>query len=498
MPLINFSGLASGIDSEALIEATSEATRAARVTPLETEVTELTETNSALAELATLLDAVKDAADTFRTVNGGGIAKIGASADETIVSAVASDSAALGTYDISVDQLASNALFSFAERTSDTNANVITTPGESGAISITYGLGDEEKTISVDADENTSWTELTGALNAAALDEGMNITASLVNVGTSSSPSYALFINGNEIGLDKGTLTVDTDATHSTNGGTNSALGTYLDDTTATLNQATNAQFQLSGITGTIERTSNTVNDLITGVTFNLQDTSTGSTTVKIEVDSATTESRVQEIVDAYNELVAFVNENNLITRQENGEEVTNIFSPLASTRVDDNSITAIRNAMISSSYDADGDDADLSDENAIRIFADLGIITDGNIADGTLIFETDDANLGFSFQEALALEPDSVEQILANFADRIASTAGTIDQFTGFNRIIDVSERGNEDLIRDLNDRISRAEDSIAQTEASLRARFARLEALTADLQNQQQALTSALAGLG
>ena len=58
MPLINFSGLASGIDSESLIEATVEARRSTRVEPKEKEVTELEGANTALQELTTLLQII--------------------------------------------------------------------------------------------------------------------------------------------------------------------------------------------------------------------------------------------------------------------------------------------------------------------------------------------------------------------------------------------------------------------------------------------------------
>ncbi len=502
MPLINFSGLASGIDSEALIEATSEAARAARVTPLEEQVTELTETNTALDELTTLLNEVKTAASTFSSLNGGGVAKSAVSSDETSVSAIASNSASTGTYELTVNQLASNAIYSFNERTTNPNADIITVPGESGAIEITYGTGSYEKTISVDVDENMSWNELAAAINTEALTSGMSISSSIVNVGTESSPSYALFINGKEQGTEKGTISVDTTVSNSTpNPPNDDLLVNYLDSTAGTISQALDAEFTMTGIAGTITRSSNTINDLIPGVTLNLEGVSGGAVTVNVGVDAATTESRVQEFIDKYNELVEFINENNLVTREEDGSEVTNIFAPLASTRVDDNALTSIRSVMSGTVYDIDGEgaaDTDPLNENSVRIFADLGIITDRDAIDGSLKFVTADATIGSDFQTAIEEEPDSVAALLSRFADTVTATAGTIDQFTGFNRLIDVTERGNSELISDINDRIARAEESIARNEQTLRARFARLESVVSGLQNQQQALTSALAGLG
>ena len=56
MALINFAGLASGIDSNALIDATVEAQKQARVKPNEQKVSDLEETNSAYDELKTKMN----------------------------------------------------------------------------------------------------------------------------------------------------------------------------------------------------------------------------------------------------------------------------------------------------------------------------------------------------------------------------------------------------------------------------------------------------------
>ena len=92
MPLINFSGLASGIDSEALIEAISEAARA-RYATQEQKVADLTNTNDALEELTTKAENVRDLLQKFREINGGGLVKEATSTDQTIATASASSTA---------------------------------------------------------------------------------------------------------------------------------------------------------------------------------------------------------------------------------------------------------------------------------------------------------------------------------------------------------------------------------------------------------------------
>jgi flagellar capping protein FliD len=86
----------------------------------------------------------------------------------------------------------------------------------------------------------------------------------------------------------------------------------------------------------------------------------------------------------------------------------------------------------------------------------------------------------------------------LSDFADAAATTGGTIDLYTRFNGLLDLTVNNNKDAISDLNSRIQEVERQIARQEEALKARYARLEGLMSKLQQQQSSLTSALSGLG
>ncbi|MCO6432366.1 MAG: flagellar filament capping protein FliD, partial [Deltaproteobacteria bacterium] len=302
-------------------------------------------------------------------------------------------------------------------------------------------------------------------------------TASMVEV---SPGSYAIVVSSNFEGTAKGSIYVPPGPPPTTPAvdvaPAISALPMFASETSSA---ATDAQFTISGIAGTITRSSNTVSDVIDGLTLNLQ--GIGASTITIKEDVAGSTAKVQDIVDAFNDIVAFVNENNLITREEDGENVNNVFSPLSSSRVDDNAVTAIKSAISGSTYTSGG---------LVRIFADLGVTTE---RDGTLKFDTD------KFAEALGSEATSVNEILMNFGDLAGTVQGlAIYQFTRANGLIDVTVNGNKSLITNLNERIAQAESQILKQEEIMRARFSRLEGLIGNLQNQQSALTSALSGLG
>ncbi len=490
MPTINFAGIASGIDSNSLIDAISKSTRAARVTPNETKATELTETNSVFEDLKTKLLKLQDLTYNFSTLGGGILSKLATSSDETTLTASASSSATNGSYEVTVSSKAKNHTYSFDQAFAGTSDSFGTFTGSSPNDDLTFviGEGSFEKTITLTLDSGATLSSVVAAFNAKVDELAPGYaTASVINVGTSAVPSYRMVVNTNNQGTEKGSIT-------SVTTGGNLLVSTASSSESV----ATNAIFEMTGVTGTITRSSNAISDVIAGLTFNIQ-SSSGTATITVEDDVAKTQATIQEFVDTYNEIVLFINENNEIRREEDGEDVQNIFSPLSKSRTDDNFLTTFRNAMSLSRNQNVTNNVNI----AVNTLADLGFQTN---RDGTIEFITDDI-IQPSFKKAMAADSSLVNSILTRLGDLVGTTAGipsllngggVIAQYVRANGLIDTSVTGNKTLITNLNDRIAQAEALIARQEEQLRARFARLESLTGKLQGQQQALTSALAGLG
>lgn len=477
MPLINFAGIASGIDSTSLIQATSNAARQARVKPFEKKVTELEETNSAFDELKKKLQDIQSLSLPFTTLAGGALSKLANSGDETVVTGSASNSATNSTYTVTVNQLAKNATLSWNVSPSNiyrSTSDILNSGISNGApeadrtVSVTTGTGSFAETVDVVLTDTTTLSEFVEMYNGSATKS----TASLVNVGTPSDPSYIVAINSLEEGTDEGTIQDPVVGSELAN-----PPGAF--QFSFTRSQAVDASINVSGIADPIVRSSNKISDVIPGVTFDIHKVG-GPATISVVDDVSATTAKVQDFVDAYNKLVEFLADNNRVSREEDGADVENIFSPLAKTRTDDNALSALRSAISGSTY---------SGGSIVRIFADLGITTE---RDGTLKFDAD------QFQSAVDSEPNSVNEVLKSFGNTVAITNGVIDQYVRFNGLVDLSINGNKDQIDDMNDRIAQAEASILRQEESMRMRFARLESLTGRLQSQQSALTSALASLG
>jgi flagellar hook-associated protein 2 len=462
----SFSGIASGIDTQALIDATINAQRQTRIKPTQDRVNELTETNTSLEDLSTKLNTLKDKLTPFTTLSGGGVNKTGTSSKESVVSSSATSAATNASYTVTVNSLASNHTYSFDQSYSSTSAAIQSdlTGAESAAdrtITFTIGSGSEQETVSVEvSDGSYSIQGFVDAFNTAS----NKARASLVNLGTSASPSYKIVISSLYEGTEKGTIA-------------RSSLGAELTNlTNYSESAASDASLNIDGI-GSITRASNSISDVIPGVTLTLN--SNGSSVVKISEDIPSTVTRVQDFIDSYNDLVRFISENNKISEEQQGREIINVFSPLAKSRLDDNIIFALRSEL-SKVVAAGG--------SSVRVFADLGITTE---RDGTLRFDTT------KLQEALASEVSSVGKVFSTFADATATTAGIINQYTRFNGLLDISINANRTSIDTLNERIAQAEAQIQKQEEQLKARYARLESTMGRLQNQRSSLTAALAGL-
>jgi flagellar hook-associated protein 2 len=450
-PAISFAGLASGIDTNGLIDATSEAARTTRVKPYQKKVTELEETNSAIDDLSSKFDSLRDLLEQFNSVAGGGVSKSATSSKESAFTATATNAASNGSYSLTVTQVAKGGTYSFGSGYTS-NTQVLGASAEN----VNFTIGTETFNVAVTA--ATTLTDFVTAFNnASSLAE-----ATVVNIGDGTPNDYRVVISSIYEGTEKGLITKNSGGAWMTSVATDAAL---------------DAQFSITGI-GTVTRATNSIADVIPGVTVSLVSTGTG--TLKVSEDAATTSSKVQEFIDQFNDITTFIQENNLISRQETSNSVTNVFAPLASTRTDDSALAAIKSVLSSTNA---------SSGSSIRIFADLGITTE---RDGTLKFDTT------KFSTAVAKEPSSVSTILQTFADTTTLTGGTIDVYTRFNGMFDMVTNSNKTQITNLNTRISEAEKSIERQADDMRARFARLESLMGRLQQQQQSLSSALSGLG
>lgn len=229
--------------------------------------------------------------------------------DTTIFSATAGSTAVAGTYSLAVTALAQSQKLVAAGQTSSTAAigdgtstvvtfdfgtisgGTLTNGVYSGA---SFASGGTTASITINSGNNTL-QGIRDAINTA----NMGVTATIVNDG--SGTPYRLALSANNGGVSN-SIKISTD-------GANAAITSLLaHDPAGTQNltqtvAAQNAAFSVNGIA--VTKTSNTVTDVVEGVTLNLS--KTGNATLNVERDTAATTKAVSDFVTAYNDLYSSI-----------------------------------------------------------------------------------------------------------------------------------------------------------------------------------------------
>ncbi len=281
----SINGVISGLDTSGIIDKLLELERAP-IERLQSKQDTLKAKIAAWQEINTRILALKTKADTLASsINFD--TKLFSSDDDTILKGSVSNLAQTGTYYIKV-----NALAKAHQLKSDGYADTDTTKIGTGTITIAVGTG-TPKVITIDENNNT----LEG-IKQAINQSGAGVTAAIVNDGSSTNP-YRLVVTSNTLGMS-GQMNVSINLT----GGTA--------PTFTTLQAAQSASVTLGEGDGaiTIIKDTNQINNLIPGITLNLQKADPNKTvTVNITQDTETLKQNIKDFIEQYNNLVDYVNQ---------------------------------------------------------------------------------------------------------------------------------------------------------------------------------------------
>ena len=444
---ISIGGLASGLDSNAIIQALTSLRRRP-IQLLEQRKAQVSRQQTDMSTLRDRLDKLKDVAGDLKSASAFS-AFTAESADTSILTANVDGSAQGGTYSIYVEQLAQQQI-DVASGISDTNTSTLGT----GTFSIT--VNGETKAITLDSSNNTL-ANLVDEIN----DLDLGVTATIVNDG--GDDPYNLVITAGDSGTD-GAVTYD--FTGYTAGDVDLSAGL------STQQAALDAIIEVNGIR--LTRQDNLIDDAIEGVTLNLLDShaSAGETTrltVSTNVDGIVED--IQEFVDAYNEVQSFID----------GQFQYNEESGAGGSLFGDFTVVSARSRIQSTITSA------VSNDNTFGSIGAIGISTQ---SDGTLRIDESD------LRDAIESNPSGVIDLFVEGGGGLfESLESTIETYTEFDGIIDSRSDGFNDRIANINDQIDRAERRLETYETSLTRRYASLESVMGGLQAQLSFLQNSLA---
>lgn len=400
------------------------------------------------------------------------------SSDTTKVKATGTSGAVAGNYAIEVSQLAqSQKLVATGQADTATAIGTGTLTIDLGTISGgTFDSGTGKYTgasfasngngpydITIDSSNNT----LAG-IRDAINDADIGVTATIVNDGDATNP-YRLVLSSENSGADQSiSMSVAGDAALSDLLSHDPAGTQNLSETVT----AQDANFTVDGID--ITKSSNSVTDVIDGVTLDLTGTTGGSpVTVSVASDTDVAKGAVESFVEAYNTLQAEIKDQ-IDSGYLDGEA-----GALASDAATRQILTFIRNELNQAPTGVTGNYQNLSS---------IGVSFE---RDGTL--SLDQSKL------AAAIEDDS-----SNVAELFSSADGyatrlddVIDELVQYNGTIDTRTNAFRDRISALEDREIRWEGQLERTEARLRAQFTNLDVLMSNMNTTSSYLTQQLATL-
>ena len=459
---INFSGIASGIDGNSIIQAMVDAKNLKKI-PLENKISINQGESEAYKKIRELLGKLDSKSSVFQTFKGTAVSKNVVSSDEDIISGAVSGNAENGTITLRANQLAASARITYDDvfsSLSDKVAPNITAPAN---ININVGLGTNMQSFAIEIDENTSISDLVNKINSVSNNK---FYASIVNTGTELSPQYKLMMSSTETGEEKGSMGVTLDQAIIDQG---VFLGSQF-------SQAKDSIVEVAGV-GTVRRGSNVINDIFPGLSIELKQASPNPVSLKISNDIDKTTEKVSEFIAVYNELKAYLTDNDKITSTSTESGTKNSYGVLARSSVDEQLVTSLKNLFREVRID--------NPNGKVSILADLGIKT--NKDSGNL--ELDEA----VFKKNLADDPQGSGRLLSSLGDKLSSANnGIIYNFTKFQGIIDSAENSNKEEDKSLNEKIIRIEANIQQQRENLTKMFARLEERIGQLQSNASALTS------
>lgn len=275
MSSIAFAGLATGLDTAAIVSQLVEIRRQP-IYRLETRKQGYQNEISALGTLKTKLLALQKAAQNLDTSTEFS-SLVGTSADEDMLRVTAGSTAAPGSYNITVNSLA------VAQKN-------ISQGFDSKLDSVGTG------TLSFTIDGETTDLNLVGFNSVESLanlinDNVQGVSASIVYDG-SATGGYHMILTGDEAGSSNG-FTLDTSGL---SGGVTPAFS--LDT------PAADASLTIDNIDVTTN--SNSPTDVISGLTLDLVGAGTESIRVDVKRDDEGIAENVKSFVDAYNDLAGF------------------------------------------------------------------------------------------------------------------------------------------------------------------------------------------------
>ncbi|RPH20860.1 MAG: flagellar hook protein [Alteromonadaceae bacterium TMED7] len=470
-------GVGSGLALDDLVRQLISAERQPKEARLNAREKAVDAEISALGTIKSKVSDFQDAVDTLRNgsnLNSRETTVINPSEDDDVLTADASNSALRGSYDITVQQLASGSRI-----TTDPGAFSSSTDPllSSGTGSLTFSVG-SDNTFTVEVDDSTTLADLRELINDSA--ENFGVTANIIETGTNDGPRLVISSDkvgqGNDLVITNDNGNTDLDRL-STTGGTTSI------DTT-NIQSARNAIAIVDGIE--VQSSSNEFTNTIQNVSFTVNEVSPKdssgdqlATRLTVGFDKEGVEEDIKNFIESYNSLV---------------DEIEKLSSYGATDEDNDGPLAGdslLRGLQLGVSTIV-GEEVQNS---AVSSLFELGIELN---EDGRLEIGSKDFGLGTGqsrLDDALENNFDDISTLFNNESSGIAVRLyDLVEQYSSSSGLISLRERSARDEKDSVDDAKEALELRMASFEETVRAKYVNLDRTIAQLNQTGSALFAAL----
>jgi flagellar hook-associated protein 2 len=320
----------------------------------------------------------------------------------------------------------------------------------SGNGSVTLTIGDKTETINV---ETTKDDGSGGTINMTNEEILTSFADQIESLFGDEAKASVFNVDGENVQFSVQSLNTGYDNRIQFSGATG-----VLADITNTMTHVTpqedlDAQFTIDGVN--FERSENTVDDAIEGLSFTLKKATGEQEQMTVERDIEAAKSNVEDFVKAYNELNETIRERTFINPDTGNK------GPLQGMRsVRNLTINLRQTGILSLGGVAEGQ---------IASFADMGISFENN---GEMVI--DDSDL---LEEALNDRPEEIANFFTNESSPVAMMKARAESYTESDGILSAIEDGLDQKIDRLDRRIASERQYLEEYEAKQRQIFNELD---------------------
>ncbi len=381
------------------------------------------------------------------------------------------DSFTIDAYNPTLQAAQDSGLAQVEQRVHDGFRDLIT-PVTSTAGEFVYRYEGVETSVSIDP--KTTLQGLASAINNDPNNRG--VVATIINDGQNTSTSYHLVLTGKHTGAEH-SISIVSDSLDNF---------TASESTFETAQKASNAMIKVDGYpsdaSGYIQRSSNTVSDILEDISLELK--GTGSSTVTVSNDIAAIQKNIEALVNSINFVQDYIRQETEYDRdtKTSGVMLGNYTYDIVKTEI---------NRILAESVPGLSRDTDVYSH-----LSQIGIKTDPD-QNGRWIVEST------TLRKALNNDLEAVAKLFVSDEDNDVLGVGQrlyskLDEYTdsetGIANVLIDNYRG---IIKDIDSKIEREERRVKLVKERLELQFSRLETLLSELNGQSDALAQQISQL-